>query len=249
MTRKTDRRDTIIFGVLVLLAGVLLFAFNAGWLPFVYKHVIFSWPFLLVVCGICCFFAKKHWWLGTTLILIGGFFLLPRFQIADLGFIARNKWPIILSIGGLLIIAKTLFWPQHYAEGFCVKVNNNGASNKGKYRGMPGYIDRTYTFSGCEEKFSHSAFKGGEINCVFGGMELDLSDSTLAEGSHTLEINAVFGGCVLYLPPSWKVEVHPSSTFGKFTDSRPKASFEVDEKSLLIIKTNAVFGGGEIKCK
>jgi len=32
-------------------------------------------------------------------------------------------------------------------------------------------------------------------------------------------------------------------------DNRPKPGFEVDENRVLIIVANAVFGGGEIKCR
>ena len=66
---------------------------------------------------------------------------------------------------------------------------------------------------------------------------------------HTLEINSVFGGCVLYLPIEWNIEMRPNHVFGQFVDNRPKPSFEVDEKRKLIMEVNAVFGGGEIKCR
>jgi len=43
--------------------------------------------------------------------------------------------------------------------------------------------------------------------------------------------------------------VRQTQVFGQFVDNRPKPDFEIDEKRTLIIEANAVFGGGEIKCK
>jgi predicted membrane protein len=112
-----------------------------------------------------------------------------------------------------------------------------------------GYVEYNSVFSGIHEKISVKNFKGGEINCVFGGAELDLSEAQLDEGVHTLEINAVFGGVLLYVPVDWHVELRQDQVFGRFVDKRPKPTFEVDEKKTLILEVTAVFGGGEVKLK
>jgi predicted membrane protein len=104
-------------------------------------------------------------------------------------------------------------------------------------------------FSGQKEKYQKPEFSGGEINCVFGALELDLSDAQLAEGTHVLELNATFGGVILYIPVDWKVQVQQTHVFGRFLDSREKPNVEVDENRLLIIKGASVFGGGEIRLR
>jgi predicted membrane protein len=112
-----------------------------------------------------------------------------------------------------------------------------------------GYIDRNYVFGGSKEKIDYTGFKGGEVNCVFGGIELNLSDSRLAEGIHTLELNTIFGGIVLFVPLDWNIEIRQTQVFGNFVDNRPKPGFEISENSTLILQVASVFGGGEIKCK
>ena len=84
---------------------------------------------------------------------------------------------------------------------------------------------------------------------MFGGTELDLSNAKLAEGVNYMEVNLVFGGVVIYVPADWKIEVGQSQFCGRFQDNRPKLEFEVDENRTLILDVNAVFGGGEIKCR
>ena len=118
-----------------------------------------------------------------------------------------------------------------------------------EHKNSKGYIERNYVFGGAREKLDMNDFRGGEINCVFGGLELDLTDAKLAEGVHYLEINNVFGGMVLYVPVDWKIEIRQTRFFGNFVDSRPKPNFTVDEKCVLLLEVNAVFGGGEIKVK
>ncbi|MDR0712540.1 MAG: LiaF-related protein [Prevotellaceae bacterium] len=112
-----------------------------------------------------------------------------------------------------------------------------------------GYVEYNAVFGGRNAKIATKMFKGGEINCVFGGVELDFSEVQLAEGTHTLEINCVFGGAVLYFPLDWHIEVRQSQVFGNFTDKRPRPTFEVDEKKTLILEVTIIFGGGEIKLK
>ena len=241
-------------GALVMIAGALLLAFNAGLLPMMYKSIVFSWPSLLIAGGICCLCCRGKRLAGLIMLLLGGFFLLPRLEIDRLYFITQNGWAIALILGGILIIGKTIFGRQRscsedFRTEFRKEMEYESRKHQGKYKDMPGYVDRTNIFSGGREYCNSKEFKGGEINSIFGGLELDLSDAQLAEGTHTLEINAVFGGCVLYIPLSWNVRIMPTSVFGQFADNRPKMGFEVDEKRMLIIKSNAVFGGGEIKCR
>jgi len=254
MKSSVVKLNHLVFALLVIAAGVLLIAFNAGALPIAYKGVVFSWPMLLTAIGFSCLFSRDKWFFGLILMLVGGFFLLPRLDIPNLGFITQNGWAILLIAAGIIILCKALFhraniwscgnyhhshhWDRHQGVRF----------SKNRHTGV-GYIDRNHVFGGCNEKLDIKDFKGGDINCVFGGVELDLTDSDLAEGVHVLELNSVFGGVVLYVPLTWNIEIRQNQFFGRLVDSRPKRGFEVDENRTLIIEANSVFGGGEIKCR
>ena len=50
-----------------------------------------------------------------------------------------------------------------------------------------------------------TAFRGGEIECWYGGGVIDLRDATLAPEGATLRIRAIFGGGQILVPASWKV--------------------------------------------
>jgi predicted membrane protein len=252
--RHGVRIGVLIFGLLVIAAGVLLFAFNAGILAPEYKSIVFSWPALLLAFGFSQLFAHRGFF-GLIMMLLGCAFLLPKCNIDRLNIGDQNGWAIALVIFGIFLLYNAIWGRAHRK---CRSKVLHDAVSKERYdrkrkewekRRESGYIDRNNVFGGSKEKLDIRDFKGGDINCVFGGIELDLSDAQLAEGTHTLEINSVFGGVVLYMPIEWKIEMRQDQVFGHFVDSRPKPGFEVNENSLLILEVTSVFGGGEIKCK
>ena len=246
----------LVFALLVIAAGVLLFAFNAGLLPIAYKSAVFSWPMLLMAIGFACLFSCHKWFSGLILMLVGGFFLLPKLDIdGRLEFITQNGWAILLIAAGIFILCKALFRSTNFWDSVHFHHHSHhwnrrrGVRFSKNWYAETGFIDRNHVFGGYNEKLDIKDFKGGDINCVFGGVELDLTDSELAEGVHTLELNSVFGGVVLYVPLTWNIEIRQNQFFGSLVDSRPKRGFQVDENRRLIIEANSVFGGGEIKCK
>ncbi|MDR1668259.1 MAG: cell wall-active antibiotics response protein [Bacteroidales bacterium] len=249
---------SLIFGLLTVGAGICLFAFNTNLLPQQYKTVVFSWPMLMVAIGFSVLFMRNRWRTGVILMLAGVVFLFPKLQhVMGRDFDAQSNWPVILVVAGLVILFKSVYrhrfvrWhmKKHEQFGCNRKAWHDYMKEKCQHRSDTGYIDRNQVFGSLREKIDVQDFKGGDINCVFGGIELDLSDAKLADGIHTLEINTVFGGVNIYVPIDWKIEIRKDQIFGHFVDNRPTPNFEVNENTLLVLEVSAVFGGGEIRCK
>ena len=257
MKRYSVKVSSIVCGLLVLAAGVLLFAFNAGLLQPEYRHVVFSWQMLLIAIGFVHLFSRRKWTGGVVMMLVGGFFMLQKLNIEGLSFVTQNGWAICLIVGGILIIFKTI-WGRHF---FAMNFESSGTEKKRRHHRhhrsydwtnhetASGRIDFNSVFGGKQVNYSSKIFRGGEINSVFGGIELDLSETQLAEGVNYLELNSVFGGIVLFVPVEWKIELQQTQVFGGFVDNRQKPGFEVDDNRLLVIEANSIFGGGEIKCR
>ena len=111
-----------------------------------------------------------------------------------------------------------------------------------------GVYAQSVVFGGAEDVFLEPVFRGGAIDVVFGGVDLDLRKTTLPEGDTHLSINAVFGGVEVRLPDNWKVEQKISAVFGGVDDDRKKQShIEVDNTRKLIITGDVVFGGVDIE--
>jgi hypothetical protein len=86
-----------------------------------------------------------------------------------------------------------------------------------------------------------TSFRGGEIECWYGGGVIDLRDATLAPEGATLRIRAIFGGGQILVPASWKV-VSRVTGLGGVQDIRPaKGHAAIDPE--LVLEGMLVAGG------
>lgn len=220
-------------GAVVILAGLILLGLNFNVIPYSWRSIVFSWQMLLIAIGVISLFGKDSYIPGIILMLIGGIFIIPRFGV--LPFSVHNLfWPALLIALGIIVLFKG-FKPHRFHR------------NREEFIVEDGYINEEAIFGGSKQKVVHQAFKGGKISCIFGGTEVDLTSCSLAPGEHVLEITAIFGGASVIVPADWKVIVKNSSVLGGFEDKRRIVKENTDPSKVLIIKAEAVFGGGEIK--
>jgi len=231
---KTMRGTTI--GIVVVLAGLLLLLTNFGLVTEGWKHIFFSWQMLLIVIGVISLLSYDSWIPGIILVCVGSFFLLPRLFFLPDQFM-HNFWPLILIAAGVMIIFKIC---PHRS----VRAKNDLHERSVSSEGM---VHEEVIFSDSTQHITSQEFSGGQVHCVFGNIELDLTQARLAEGSHTLNLSIAFGGITVIVPPSWKVEMKMSSILGGFADKRVTVKEKIDPTRSLIIRGSAVFGGGEIK--
>jgi hypothetical protein len=109
------------------------------------------------------------------------------------------------------------------------------------------YLDVSAVFGTVTRNVISKNFKGGEVNAVFGGAEINLSQADF-EGVVELELNQVFGGTKLIVPANWKIHSEQSAVFGGIEDKRPvQPVSSVAENKVLKLKGDCVFGGIEIR--
>ena len=97
------------------------------------------------------------------------------------------------------------------------------------------------TFEPLEFRSTAPAFRGGTVECWFGGGEVDLSGATLDAAGATLRATAVFGGGSLIVPDGWQVDNRVVGIFGGVGDGRGDAP-EPDAPTL-VLEGVAIFGG------
>jgi hypothetical protein len=85
------------------------------------------------------------------------------------------------------------------------------------------------------------AFRGGEVECWYGGGVIDLRDAQLAPEGATLRVRAIFGGGQIVVPPSWKV-VSRMTGLGGIQDIRPIQGHSAIDPEL-VIEGTLVAGG------
>ncbi|HEX5147805.1 MAG TPA: hypothetical protein VFW02_01905 [Candidatus Limnocylindrales bacterium] len=86
-----------------------------------------------------------------------------------------------------------------------------------------------------------TSFRGGTIDCWYGGGVIDLRGATLHPAGAHLQVKAVFGGGQILVPESWRVTARVLG-IGGLGDARPKVERPEDAPHLTIEGT-AIFGG------
>jgi predicted membrane protein len=239
---EPSKMGKIVGGLLVVIAGLLFLAREIN-IPI--PQWVFTWQMLVISIGVFTGFKhgfKSAFW--VILIFIGVVFLIrdyvPGFQYGNL------VWPLALIAFGLYIVFKPRRnncgneYRRQRFERFKNKMPEGQLSGDD-------FLDINSVFGGVERVIVSKNFRGGEINTVFGGAEINLSQAELTDRAQ-LEINAVFGGVRLVLPPHWVLQSELTAFMGSVEDKRPvsREAGGPNEK-ILILKGHAVFGGIEVQ--
>jgi len=247
------KKAGLFFGLSIALAGTLLLALNLGWLDTQLRQIVFSWPMVFVFFTILSLINRNYM---STLVFLGlsTFFLLPRMAGAYPDCIpwigsdfAATYWPILLIFLGICIAVGL-----YIGKGTMILIfGNTRKSTVFGYgegvEGKDGFYKRKVAFGGAEDIFLEPVFRGGDISVAFGGVELDLRNTTLPEGDTYLNLNVAFGGVEIRVPYDWKVVEQVSAAFGGVeVDRKIRQDQEIDHSRRLIITGSVAFSGCEI---
>jgi predicted membrane protein len=243
--------DGVIFALLLIAFGILLLGFNTGHLPSEWKSFLLSWPMLLLVIGLLNV-CRCNLVFGIIVAAIGKFFLFPRAagiypddRIYEQ--FTSTYWPVLIIIFGVLIFLSVIMTPRRFlCRHYKGNRKDSFTENTGNIGNQDGKINYQQTFSGTEQVILDPIFKGGNIETTFGGIDLDLRRTSLAEGDTFLNIKTTFGGVVIKVPDSWEIEIHSNAFAGGVNDSRVKNN-DRDKSRKLVIIAKCTFGGVEIK--
>jgi predicted membrane protein len=241
---NSPRRRGSIFALILIVAGVLLFLDNLGFLPI--QNIRAYWPLLPVAWALAVIERRRgaHALIrASAVIVFGGLLLLGNLHVIHMT--ARLFAPLVLIYLGIIILIKggdrTCHWPpRRFGAGSSLREPRFSGNR----------VMETAVFSGSEWRVESQNFEGGKVEAVFGGVELDLTGATITAPDRrvVLELNAVFGGIEIRVPRTWRVERESAAVFGSFEDKtvppRPEPGFE---PATLVIRGNAVFGSIEVK--
>jgi len=249
----------IIFGIVILAIGLLLLVRKLG---FFIPDWVLSWPMILVAIGL--FSLIKHEFksaMGGILLGLGLYFLFEREFGFDFG-IENYIFPVVLILVGIYLITKKKKENQ-VMEDLRQKMNtpktdgsassSSGADSK-PLSGMSSssgisFNDRLNIdaiFSGVNRRILSKNFQGGKLTAAFGGIDLDLSQADFS-GMVVMQVDVIFGGMKLIVPPHWDVRTEVSNIAAGVEDKRIYRESEVDSDKVLLIKGTVLFGGLEIK--
>lgn len=222
-----NRSATI--GLVFLIIGSFLILNNLGIIPWQFRHYIFQWENILILIGAVLVISRQNVKVGGVLIGLGIFFSFDHWfniyvSIFDL-------WPLVFVVAGLYIINRSRdnkrFSPDDQAFNSDI-------------------IDDTAIFGGGDRVVTSANFQGGNLTAIFGGSNIDLTSSELAEGENVIDVFYMFGGSKIRVPQDWNVHLNVTGIFGAMTDKRTLVDPDKYATKTLYIKGLALFGGAEL---
>lgn len=232
-------------GLLILLIGVNFLLKNFGIYLFDW---LFTWHTFLLVLGLIIGVKRNFTGGGwLALVLVGAYFTLQN--ITDYSF-GRYAFPIGLTVLGLYLILSPKAWrprrkhPENEITDATPPINP--APETPPNRSDYDVIELVNVFSGGHHNIVSHNLKGGEIVAVFGGCDLNLSQSNF-EGTIVIDVVAVFGGVKIIIPPSWEVRNEVTAVFGGIDDKRALMPYQGEPRKVVILKGVALFGGVDIR--
>ena len=270
--KKPKNDGNIAFGFIILGIGLILLlrklgVFIPGW--------VLSWPMIFIAIG--TFAIIKHEFrsfFGFIMLFFGAYFLLKEEFDFDLG-ISQYIWPLGLIALGIYLITQRKRenrivedirnnWQSNKSASTFktsgvedAKVVRDDAGNTSSSTAESGFTRTTGTsfadrlnidaiFSGVNRKMMTKNFQGGKITAAFGGIDLDLTSADF-NGVVTIQVDVIFGGVKMIVPPHWDIRTEVSNIAAGLEDKRYFRDGGVDPNKVVILKGTILFGGLEIK--
>lgn len=214
--------STVIVGIVFIIVGVIVGLNSFG----ITNINIFSdgwWTLFIIIPAINGLVTDEEKTGSIIWLIIGIALLLGCQDLISFDILWKLTLPVILVFIGLSIM-----------------FNNNGKKSS------KNTDDNEYCacFSGQTIKFDGKDFKGAEVNAIFGGITIDLTNAKVKDGA-VIDATAVFGGVTILIPEDLKVEIKSTSVFGGVSDKTKNK--EKKDKVTLHVNGCSIFGGVDIK--
>jgi hypothetical protein len=240
----------MIPGMILVAIGTLFLLDN---LHIVHVSTWFAyWPVILIAVGLVKLVDSTHTGgqiAGGVLMAVGGLFLAD-----NLGYLRIDQmWPLILIAIGLFLLWNRVhpgydygqWWGRWQRTARSWVPDQDGMQYDDSSLGG-NKIHEVNVFSGTRRVITDQDFRGGKVDCVFGGTTLDLRGADIAGDKAVLHISAVYGGAVVLIPPHWDLVIRGGGFFGGFSDQTIHPPRTPATKRL-VARGGAVFGGVTFK--
>lgn len=207
------------------------------------------WPVILIAIGLVKLVDSTHTGgriAGGVLMGVGGLFLAD-----NLGYLSIDQmWPLALIAVGVFLLWNRLRPGYDYRQWWGRwQPRNRPWTHQEHFDDSSLWgnkIHEVNVFSGTRRVITDQDFRGGKVDCVFGGITLDLTGANIAGDKAVLRVSAVYGGAVIRIPTHWDVVIRGGGFFGGYSDQTVHPP-RTPETKRLIVKGGAVFGGVTFK--
>lgn len=219
-----------IMGGAAVLIGALLLLDNFDVLDA--RMYLRFWPLILVLFGAVKIFNSSHRggrFVGSLIALIGLILLIRDLGFTYIGF--HELWPLILVLlGASMLIGGRVRTPAPDAPAATGDTNT--------------FVNAFAVLGGVQQSYNSQNFRGGEVNAIMGGCDIDLRQASIAGEEAVISTFAFWGGIKLRVPSAWTVSVQGFPFLGGFDDRTAKPTDPSARR--LVIRGTAVMGGVEV---
>jgi len=246
--KNMRRKANWYWAVPLIVVGLVWQLSNMGYLSSEVLRIVVSWQALLMYIGGINIIRRQYVG-GIITFIIGLLFILPKFDVLGADWLHVN-WPIILIIGGILLLVKPYLRKNHTFEGGGRFHRHYGSANenaKTSYSCDEGYVETANYFGSVKQIVLDPVFKGARISNAFGGTVLDLRHTSLDAPETYIDVDCTFGGVEIYLPSKWYLQNKTMVILGGCEDKRFLGTVDIDKEHALVVRGNVSFGGVEFK--
>ena len=218
-----NKKQTTL-GILVIAAGLVVFLanINFGVMRDIVDH---WWPVVIILAGVFMLWSNSRNYAWSLLVVLIGSILL----VNSLGLASVDLGDVILPV--LMV-----------GFGFSILVGSRHKNSLDIV--LKKDEDITALMGGVTGKNTSDDYRGGNINAVMGGVELDLGQVTIKKDA-VLRVWMLMGGLELRVPENVIVKNRTTSLLGGVEDkTKPVAS---KSAPVLYLDGTVVMGGIEIK--
>ena len=226
---NSDRSNIPWSGIILIVLGAV---FLMGTLDVLNIGNVISnwWPLIIIAIGFIKIRGTNKSG-GAIIFIIGVALLSGTLGIINWGAIFQF-WPVVLILVGISMISR-----PKTSHGWKFIKSTESSEN---------YVKTSAIFGGTEQIISSPSLEGGDVQAIFGSVELDMRNSTAADEGADFNLTALFGGVDVIVPPDTKVVVTGTPILGGLENKVNITSTEEEMKTIRFHCT-AAFGGIEIR--
>jgi predicted membrane protein len=216
----------LIIGLAILVLGMLWTLDNLN----ILDADVFTrwWPAVLIALGAVQFSNRGSNHAGPVLLIVIGAVLLGR----------NLRW-IHFGLGDLIPLAIAAWGAKLVWDALARRSARAGADDG------DASVHAFAMMGGVHWHTTSREFRGGDVNAIMGGVEVDLRDAQMKPGEEViLDVLALMGGIEIWVPPGWRVVGNVLPIMGAFED---KSAASNDAGPTLTVRGTAVMGGVEVK--
>ena len=250
--RSRISHNKALMGIFIVIIGIALLLKQIPGVGQLLPDWLFTWPMILIIIG--AFVFLKNGFGGLPFIVVGLFFLLREEGLLNER-IRQYVAPIIVICIGIIFILKRNQHQSSHCRKAQMRRRMRGRNRMGREcdfsnwdyedKSSEDYIDINSVFGSTEKSMFTKSYKGGNINCAFGGAKINLSQADIDDRA-ILNVSVAFGGAEIIVPANWQVQNDLTAILGGIEDNRRMTAND-DNKKTLILRGGIFCGGVEIK--